>query len=317
MTTAEQPLVAIILVNFNSYEDTKLALESLRKLTYRNANAILVHNACTDDSPERLSREFPEVRHEISKKNLGFSGGNNLGIKIAFNELAAQHILLLNNDTEATPGFIEPLLARLDSDPTIACACSKIYYGPRVMDGRSNVIWFAGSFQKWHTGFHHIGVLQEDDGSFDVAKPVIFASGCALLMRGSAVRELGGLCDDLFLYWEETDWCYRAREHGYSAWYEPKSVIYHNFKSAQHGKERPMYMYMQTRNAFIFARYHYRGWMSLKYWTLYPIYLAYRFFSLRRMHNPRGAQAIWWAVVDALKGYTSTTGLRERGFVVD
>jgi hypothetical protein len=94
-------------------------------------------------------------------------------------------------------------------------------------------------------------------------------------------------------------------------------VIYHNFKSAHHGKEKPFYMYMQTRNAFIFAKRHYHGVMRIRFWLLYPIFLAYRFFALRKMGNPAGARAIIWGVRDAKKGYTGTQGLADRGFSVE
>jgi GT2 family glycosyltransferase len=136
-------------------------------------------------------------------------------------------------------------------------------------------------------------------------------------MRGSLIKQIGGLSDELFLYWEEADWCYSAKEKSFESWYEPRSVIYHNFKSAHHGKEKPFYMYMQTRNAFIFAKRHYRGLMRLRYWLFYPVFLVYRFFSLRRMGNPVGARAIVWGFVDAMKGFSGTTGLAARGFNVE
>ncbi len=309
------PKIGIVLVNFNALEDTRACLKSLRSITYQNVAIVVVHNGCSDGSAETLATEFPEASHKASIGNLGFSGGNNLGIAVSF-ELGAEHILLLNNDTIVTPGFLEPLLSRLESDPTIGAVSGKIYYGPDVMNGRSNIIWYAGCFQKWHTGFHHSGVLEEDTGKFETAREVPYASGCMIMMRGELVKLIGGLSDDLFLYWEEADWCYTAREHGFSSWYEPESVIYHNFKSAHHGKEKPFYMYMQTRNAFIFAKRHYRGFMRLRFWSCYPIFLCYRFFSLRSMGNPVGARAIVWGVRDALRGMRGTTGLAERGFSV-
>ena len=309
------PLVAIILVNYNGYRDTARCLDSLAEITYAPTRIIVVHNGCHDNSDARLREEFPSAHHIVSKENLGFTGGNNLGIEFAMN-LGVDHVLLINNDTIVTPHFLEPLVDRLLSNPTIGAVSGKIYYAPEAMNGKANVIWYAGCFQKWHTGFHHSGVLEEDTGNYDVALEVPYASGCLMLMRGDVLRLIGPLSDDYFLYWEEADWCWSAKEHGFRSFYEPKSVIYHNFQSAQHGREKPLYMYMQTRNAFIFARKHYRGLMKVRYAVCYPLYLLNRYLFLRQQGNQEGARAMIWGVCDALLGFVGTQGIRERGFKI-
>ena len=226
-----------------------------------------------------------------------------------------EHVLLLNNDTIITQGFLEPLVERLLSDPMIAAVSGKIYYYPEALGGRQNVIWYAGAFQKWHTGYHHVGVLEEDWGQFDVATRTEYASGCLMLMRGEVIKSIGGLSSEYFIYWEESDWCMRAREQGYTCWYEPRSVIYHNFKSAPHGKESPFYMYMQTRNSFLFAKKHFHGWVRVRHLIFYPLYLIYFYIWLFRSKNFRAAKAIIFGIYDYFRGYRGMQGLKERGYI--
>lgn len=309
-----QPKVGIVLVNLNAYQDTAVCLDSLQGISYQNVEVIVVNNGSRDDSGERLSREYPWATHLDSGKNLGFTGGNNLGIDHAVKN-GADHVLLLNNDTIVTPGFLEPLVAQLEHDPSIAAVSGKIYYAPQAMHGRSDVLWYAGCFQKWHTGYHHNGVFEPDAGHFNTVREVPYASGCLMLMNGSVIRKQGMLSDEYFIYWEEADWCHRAREQGYKCLYEPKSVIYHNFTNAPKGKEKPFYMYMQTRNAFLYSRKHYKGKDRLRYWLFYPIYLSYMFLTQLRSRNFNGARAMIWGVVDYFRGYRGSEGLTERGFI--
>jgi len=313
--TAEHPTVGIVLVNYNSYADTAACIESLKLVTYPSYRVVVVHNGCVDGSPARLLADFPGVHQITSNTNLGFSLANNLGIEW-LKENGAEHFLLLNNDTIVTPGFLEPLVARLHSDPKIGAVAPKIYYTDAAYHGQHHVIWYAGSFRKWHGGFHHTGVMEVDTGKYDVAKQVPYASGCSILMRGDLVRKYGGLAEDYFLYWEEADWCHRVAAHGFISYYEPKSIIYHDFKSAQHGNETALYMYLQARNAFIFAQKHYHGLDKVRFVLFYPIYLFYRFLFELRHKNIRGAKSLVLGVFDGLRGRKGIEYLKNRGFVI-
>jgi len=314
MSESIQPKIGIVLVNLNAYKDTSVCLDSLAAITYKNVEVIVVDNGSKDGSGSDLARHYPWATHIRSEKNLGFTGGNNLGIEHAV-ENRADHVLLLNNDTIVTPSFLEPLVARLESDNTIAAVSGKIYYAPQAMHGKDRVIWYAGCFQKWHTGYHHTGVFEDDHGSYDTSHEVPYASGCLMLMSGKVIQEQGMLSDEYFIYWEEADWCHRARSRGYKCIYEPRSVIYHNFTNAPKGKEKPFYMYMQTRNAFLYSHKHYRGKDQLRYWFFYPIYLLYMFLNLVRSKNYTGARAILWGIADYFRGYRGSQGLIERGFI--
>ncbi len=311
----EYSKIGIVLVHLNSYPDTSLCLTSLRSMTYPNAEVIVVDNGSIDGTGEKLRTEFPEVTHIRSDENFGFSGGNNIGIEHGMKN-GCEHILLLNNDTIVTPSFLEPLVERLLSKKNVAAVSGKIYYYPASIKGKKNIIWYAGVFQKWHTGYHHTGVIEEDRGQFDVASKVIYASGCLMLMNGEVIKLIGGLAEEYFIYWEESDWCLRAKERGYECWYEPRSTIDHNFRSAPFGRgETPFYMYMQMRNSFIFAHRHFHGWLKVRHHLFYPIYIAYYFSTLIWFRNFRGAKAIFYGIIDYLKGYSGKKGLKERGYI--
>ncbi len=308
--------VGIVLVNLNSYEDTALCLKSLTPISYPNYEVIVVDNGSRDDSPAKLQLEFPNVTHICSIENTGFTGGNNIGIEHAISS-GCEHVLLLNNDTIVTRSFLEPLVLRLESQPKIGAVSGKIYYAPQARGGQSDVIWYAGCFRKWHMGYHHYGVEEKDRGQYDSPRKIPYASGCLMLMRGDVIREIGALSPEYFIYWEEADWCHRARDAGYICMYEPKSIIYHNFKSAALGHETPFHMYMQYRNAFIYAKKHYHGLERLQYWLFYPIYIANRFMLDLRAKNIRAAKAIVWGVIDYFRGYRGKQGLKKRGFLTD
>jgi GT2 family glycosyltransferase len=181
-----EPKIGIVLVNLNGYKDTAVCLRSLAKATYGNKVVIVVDNGSMDGSGARLREEFPDVVHLRSESNLGFTGGNNLGIAYALGN-GCDHILLLNNDTIVTEGFLEPLVARLQSDEKIAAVSGKIYYWPESYKGLDRVIWYAGCFQKWHMGYHHTGVMEVDHGQYDIATEVPYASGCLMLMNTSFI----------------------------------------------------------------------------------------------------------------------------------
>ncbi len=309
-----RPRIGIILVHLNSYAHTRRCLESLAFVTYPNIDIIIVDNGSTDGSGKQLAAEFPQYHHIASAENNGFTGGNNIGITAAL-ERGCEHCLLLNNDTIVTPSFLEPLVDRLLSDEHIAAVSGKIYYYPDAVGGKEKIIWYAGIFQKWHTGYHHIGVLEEDRGQFDVPMETIYASGCLMLMRGEVIRKIGMLLNEYFIYWEESDWCLRAKENGYSSWYEPASVIYHNFTNASFGQEKPFYMYMQMRNSFIFAAKHFRGMLRLRRILFYPIYIFYYFCMLLRHRNTKAAIAIWHGIVDYFRGYRGIENAAKRGYI--
>jgi GT2 family glycosyltransferase len=246
------PKVSIIMLVWNSYEVTRDCLLSLRKLDYPAFETILVDNGSVDGSGERIAREFPEVKYIRNEQNLGFTGGNNVGMRQALKE-GANYVLLLNNDTIVSPNFLAEMIRVAEADGRIGMVNPKIYYFEP-----SDKIWYAGgAYIRWKTFPVHFGLRQRDDGSYNETKEVSFATGCALLVRAETTRKVGLLDDTFFLNYEDVDWSARVIEAGYKAMYVPNSVIWHrdsyDTKKNAGLARRDFY---NMRNAVLCARKH-------------------------------------------------------------
>src|ERR1043165_9501914 len=200
------PVIGIIIVHpTGGYAHSALCLKTLREITYKSAKIVVVDNGSMDGSGELLHNEFPEIIYIRNETNEGFAKGNNIGTSEALSQ-GCDHILLLNNDTIVTSSFLEPLVERLLSDAKIGSVSGKIYYYPPTVGGREKIIWYAGATQKWHMAYSHNGEFQVDIGQFDVASETIYSSGCLMLLHGNVVKQIGGLSEEYFMYWEESDW---------------------------------------------------------------------------------------------------------------
>ncbi|MEK7092694.1 MAG: glycosyltransferase family 2 protein [Patescibacteria group bacterium] len=223
------PKVSIIIVNFNKKQLTLDCLKSLSKITYPNFEVIVIDNNSQDESVSTISQKYPKVKQIINPTNLGYVGGNNVGINTANGD----YFLILNNDTKVTPSFIEPLIKDFKKYPDLGIVQSKmlIMDKPTLLD---NVASYLTS-----TGFlYHVGYLEKDKPEFKIYREIFAAKGACMLIRKEVLR-LGAFDDEFWCYFEETDLCWRAWVMGYTVGFEPKSIIYHkmgatssNLKSA-------------------------------------------------------------------------------------
>lgn len=260
--------VAIVLVNWNGRRDTLECLRSLQRLDYPDFRTIVVDNASTDDTVDAVCSEFGDVEVIEAESNLGFAGGNNLGIARAL-ETGADCIWLLNNDTTVEERSLSALVEVLESDAHAGIAGSKLYFYDQP-----NVIWFAGGTISPIWGFtRHIGENEIDTGQYDQVHDIDYATGASLLIRAETVRDIGPMDEDYFLYWEETDWCERARAAGWRVLFAPASRVWHKVGAS-----------IPSDRSFIRSRYEGRN--------------RVRFFLLNR---PAEAKRIAWrAQVNAL-----------------
>lgn len=245
------PLIYIILVNYNGYKDTIECVYSLKKINYSNYKIIIVDNASSDNSVEILKKKLNNCKIIESKKNLGFAGGNNLGIKYALDN-QADYVLLLNNDTLVEYDFLDNLVKCAKSDKNIGIVGGKIYYyyNPRL-------IWYAGGKLNSYTGrTKHIGVDEIDNGQYDVIAKTQYVTGCMMLVSRRAI-ELAGLMDEkYFLYYEETDWNIKIRSKGFKIVYTPYAKIYHKVSSSTKQINNMVgYYYDRNRNYFIIKNF--------------------------------------------------------------
>jgi GT2 family glycosyltransferase len=243
-----QPLVFTVILNWNGIADTRECLESLQRTDYHNNRVVLVDNGSEGGEAAALRAEFGGSIHLIENEtNLGFAGGANLGIRHALAH-GADYVLLLNNDTTVDPGFLTALVEAAQSRPHAAALCAKAYYyaEPDVLystGGRVN-LWTATAKQT--------GKGQRDRGQFDRIAARDYADGVCMLIPVHALESVGLLDEDYFSYWEETDWCVRAREKGLRCYYAPSAKIWH--KAARVQSPTNEYNFLFRRNALMFVR---------------------------------------------------------------
>ncbi len=210
--------VAIIILNYNGKKDTIECLESLQKIYQKAAKAsvIVVDNGSSDESVEEIRRSFPEVDLIANKKNLGFSEGNNIGIKQALKK-GSDYILLLNNDTVIAPSLIEELL-KASQKTKSEIVSPKIYFAPGYEFHKTRyknkdlgkVIWYAGGKIDWKNVLtSHRGVDSVDIGQFDEEKETDFATGCAMLVKREVFNKIGFFDPVYFAYFEDADFSQR------------------------------------------------------------------------------------------------------------
>lgn len=240
--------VLIIVVTWNGRDDTLACLESLRALHYQHAQTLVVDNGSSDDSVATIHRSFPEVKILETGANLGFTGGNNAGLRYAL-ERGFDYVLLLNNDTIVAPDLLDHLIGAIDHDPRIGIVGPLIFY-----HRQPDVIWSAGGTIDWRNGTTAMrGLDQRDVGQFDRMADVDFVTGCALLIRRSAIECAGLLDERFFMYYEETEWCVRVARHGYRIVFVPRARLWHKIAPEQQHVS-PRIVYYMTRNRLLFLR---------------------------------------------------------------
>ena len=251
MNNQEFPLVSIITVNYNQTEITCALLESLRKISYPNIEILVVDNASFKDDPAPIKIRFPEVTLFLSNENLGFAGGNNLAIR----QSKGEYILLINNDIEVDPGFLDPLVEKMIHNDIIGAVSPKVryFYQPTI-------IQYAGfePMSPITIRQHSNGFRQEDKGQFDNDRLTDFGFGAALLVSRSVIEKVGLMADIFFLYYEEMDWMTRMRRTGFEIWYVHNSLIYHK-DSVTTGGMSSLKTYYVTRGRLLYMRRNTHG----------------------------------------------------------
>jgi GT2 family glycosyltransferase len=241
--------VAIIVLNWNGRDDTLACLASLGQLDYPLYEVIVVDNGSSDDSAAAIRAAYPQVTLIETGDNLGYVGGNNMGLQHA-RTMGADYALLLNNDTEVAPDFLRLLVEAAEADPRIGIIGPTIYYFDRP-----DVIWSAGGAIDWGWGdTRMIGVDKVDQGQFGLLpRPVDFVSGCAMLIKMSSIDQMGVLDPRFFAYYEETEWCVRIARAGFKIVHVPQAKIWHKISPTAR-EASPQVHYYMTRNRLLFLK---------------------------------------------------------------
>ena len=252
--------LSVITVNYNGLKDTCALIESIP--FNENMEVIVADNASKQNEANIIQKQFPQVKVIRSEKNLGFAGGNNLGIK----EAKGEYLFLINNDTIFKEFNVGSLINRLESSPKIGIVCPKICFA-----WGTNLIQFVGytPLSKITVRNQAIGYGEKDEGQYNTPHPTPYAHGAAMLIKREAIEKVGLMPEDYFLYYEEIDWSMMFTKAGYEIWYDPACTIYHK-ESQSTGQDSPLRTYYITRNRFLLVK---RNWQ-----ILYK-YLAYCYLS--------------------------------------
>lgn len=278
--------ISIIVVDYNSHKDTLECLESLKKIkkSKYKCSIIVVDNGSIKplELPTRLKEKHVDLLR--SESNLGFTGGNNLGIKHAIEDRNADYVLLLNNDTTVHPDFLKAMMSCLQSEVNIGAVGAKIYFSKGrefhkgySADQKGRVLWYAGGSLDWqHLVAFHRGVDEVDRGQFDQQSQTDFITGCAMLMPVSVLDRVGLLDEDYFLYLEDVDLSLRIANAGYVLKFCPEAVVWHKNAGSSGGVGSIIHQYYQARNRIAFGlKYLY----PKRRWQLIRIMLQLFFFG--------------------------------------
>lgn len=260
-------LISIILVNYNTPQETKACLDSLFQVKTKGFrfNVVVVDNG--SKKPLQLPSKYLEHGVDLlrSEANLGFTGGNNLGISHAIKSYQSDFIMMLNSDTVVAPDFLTELHEKLTADPKAGIAAPKMYFhrGFEFFDKsysqveRHHVIWYAGGSIDWvNLASFHRGVDEVDRGQFDQLTESDFATGCCILIRREIIERVGILDKQYFLYSEDVDYSLRVKEAGFKILFVPNSVIWHKIGRSSGGAGSKLQQYYQTRNRLLLTFKH-------------------------------------------------------------
>jgi GT2 family glycosyltransferase len=289
------PHVVTVILNTNRRADTLACLASLQLSTYPCHTIIVLDNASSDGSTEAIRSSFPAVQVVPLTENRGYAGNNNVGIGAALAQ-GADWVFVLNEDTILEADGLNQLVKAGTSDSGVGIVGPMVYHHdePTVIQSAG------GELSRWWEA-RHIGQNEEDRGQFARPREVDWISGCAILVRRAVVEQVGMLDERFFYYWEETEWCLRARKAGWRVLHVPGVRLWH--KGVQRNyRPGPSVTYYNTRNRFLLLAKHrapllvwfYAWWQTartLASWTLRPVW--------RPMAKHR--DAMWRGTLDFLR----------------
>lgn len=271
-----KPLVSIITVYYNTPTDTIEFLESAKKITYPCVEIILVDNSNDETFKQLIKSQYPSVLFVESQINVGFAGGNNLGIARA----SGKYFLFLNSDTIIFPDSIEPIVEFLERNEHVGLA------SPKVLFPDGSTIQYAGakSISPYTGRGKRLGLLETDKGQYDFCKETQLGHGAALIVPKRVVERVGLWPEIYFLYYEEHDWCEQIKKAGYSVYYLGNSKIIHKEGISTGGELSPLKVYYMTRNRLLYMRRN-SSWpefcIGLLFYTLLTIPKSLLVYSIK------------------------------------
>lgn len=258
------PNIFVSIINYNGNKDTLLCLKSLEELKIEGfrLEVIVIDNG-SKNVFEVVQNEFKNFKLHILKsdKNLGFSGGQNLGIKYALGK-KADYVVVLNNDVLLDKYLILELLKTFEIKKNAGLVSPKIYFvkGYEFHKDRyedkdlGKVFWYAGGIMDWQNVIgSHRGVDEVDKGQYDKLEKTDFVSGCCVMIKKEVFETVGFFDDNYFLYYEDNDLCQRAKKIDFECYYQPKAILWHLNAGSSGGSGSTLHDYFITRNRLLFG----------------------------------------------------------------
>lgn len=243
------PMVGVIILNTNRKEDTLACLSSLQKCNYPNCTIWVLDNSSTDGSVEAIRDQFPQTQILSLTENKGYAGNNNVGIYTAL-RAGAEWVFVINEDTILAPDAISNLLQFGKSNPQAGILGPLVYHfdEPEVIQSAGGKIT-----KDWQA--IHIGQNEQDQGQYIQPAKVDWVSGCAIFVKKEVIAQVGGIDERYFYYWEETEWCIRARSAGWQVWMVPQAKIWHKGVQRKY-QPSPNITYYAVRNRLLTLSKH-------------------------------------------------------------
>jgi GT2 family glycosyltransferase len=310
-----EPTVVISVVNYNGWEDTLECLRSIERLAYPNYIPLVIDNNSRDDSVAQINKAFPHIEVVEMQSNRGYAAAANEGIKFGF-DLQADFCLLLNNDVILDQNAVSELIADARQNYRVAAV------GPKILDYTEKDIvrsvWASVNLRTGWAALHGRG--ERDDAAHSIAQAVDgFLEGAALMLVSDAVRQTGLLDETYFMFYEDSDWCYRARREGFQVRSQPKARVWH--KSGRSvGPLATRLIYYVHRNRVLFEKRFASRSQWLSFWTLLPWHTgpAGRIREVRKrvtsgvLHEPWVRQDPRCIVDGILDGLAGKRGISEK-----
>jgi len=274
------------MLNWNNYKDTKECMESLGQVTYPNYEVVVVDNCSADDSTRKIQKEFPDFKYIYNKDNLGFTGGNNAGLKYA-TDGNSEFFLVLNNDIIVDKFFLGYLVEAMLEDKSIGIVGSLNYdyYEPEK-------IISAGRKMSYLNG-NATHILEPADNQREL--DAIW--GCCMLIRREVFEKIGYFYEPYFFSFEEIDFCVKAKKEGFKIVCEPKSKIWHKVSNTI-GKMSAFGVYYGYRNKLLFVKRNYPVYIKWPFYSYYIIYVFLKSIIYKIKGNKKMAFATKSALFD-------------------
>lgn len=287
MKLSSAPLVSIIILNWNGYEDTVHCLESLLTISYPNYNVVVVDNGSMSNEAEKLQKKFGKyIYAQRLETNQGFTGGCNWGINFA-KKFSPEYFLLLNNDTEVTRNFLDELVKVTEENKRIGLASPIIY----DFTQRTKIVFSGGNINWLLAKFVHKTDLPD---STRIEK---FITGCSMLIKKSVIEQIGLLDESFFAYFEDVAYCLKSGKNGYSCACAPQSKIYHKV-SATSSKNNLLRTYLMSRNRILFVNSYTNSLFKAYFFLFNVLKLLFTLFYFTVSPQSKRAITYWKGFLD-------------------